>query len=60
MLYSNLARLLDNIVNRQDLQEIDSNFCIQTKRMALIRTILFLNYFKPNAALCYNIIEAVY
>ena len=24
MLYSSLARLLDNIVNRQDLQEIDS------------------------------------
>lgn len=55
-----LARFLDNIVNRQDLQEIDSNFLYTNKKNGLIRTILFLNYFKPNAALCYNIIEAVY
>ena len=32
MLYSSLARLLDNIVNRQDLQEIDSNFLYTNKK----------------------------
>jgi len=51
MLYSSLARLLDNIVNRQDLQEIDSNFLYTNKKNGSYQNHSFFKLFQAERSL---------